>query len=352
MQKPGLLTRISFWLILGLLSTFFAETLSGSAPDFLLTSFGYLGIFPIYCLHTLLLASFVICKQHRFSLRSLFFASLLFGMYEAYITKVLWFPPWNPETPRIANVAVFETLLLVFFWHAIFSFIIPLFISEYLLAKSSRLHNALPEKWKERVSQPKMVILFGFIASILLGNSVPTAAEGIGITLINLFAVSAAILLWRLFTRKKSYDLVDLLPHKIELIILGVLLLVVYLNFGFTLNRQIHPGFIGHTAILAMYAGIIFLTLRSVRNDREKMPTELVQPTSFDSVPAFQLKHWFLFCGTLLAGVILINLIPQEFQDLLAGFMFLLYSGLGVVFFFISLKNLLFKHDEKREKTL
>jgi len=36
MKKPSFITRVFFWLLLGLLSTFFAEVLSGSAPYFLL----------------------------------------------------------------------------------------------------------------------------------------------------------------------------------------------------------------------------------------------------------------------------------------------------------------------------
>ena len=58
--------------------------------------------------------------EKPFSLRTLYFVSLLFGMYEAYITKVLWSPPWNPGSLRIAGIALAETTLLVFFWHAVF----------------------------------------------------------------------------------------------------------------------------------------------------------------------------------------------------------------------------------------
>ena len=59
MPKPKLLQKVFFWIVLGFLSTFFAETFSGSSPDFLFKTFGYFGIIPIYLLHSALLAALV-----------------------------------------------------------------------------------------------------------------------------------------------------------------------------------------------------------------------------------------------------------------------------------------------------
>jgi len=266
---------------------------------------------------------------------------MLFGMYEAYITKVLWSPTWNPDVFKIAEVAVIETTLLVFLWHAVFSFITPLFIGEYLLTSSNRLHISLPIKWRSRISQYKSVIIFGLIASILIGTTVPNIEDGIGITLFNLLAVTASILSWRLFTRKKRYDLVDLLPRKGELVILDVILLVVYLNFGFNLNRHVHPGFIGHAAILILYTVIILLTIRSLHKDKKELPFNSIAEN--ESLPSLRLKHWFIFCGTLLLGVILLNILRQDFQDLFARTMFIVYVALGILFFVFSVKNLFTK---------
>ena len=330
MQLPGLLTRFTFWLLLGLLSTFFAEFLSGSAPDFLLTTFGYWGIFPIYWLHTVLIATLVIRKNRSFSLRSLYLASLLFGMYEAYITKVIWEPHWKPDGFHIANIAVVETLLLVLFWHSVFSFLLPLFIGEMLLTDSRHLSELLPQKWRSGLGKQKTNILFGLIASILFANAAASAEDALYLALINCFATTLAILVWRLFTRKKLYDLIDLLPRKWEAIVLAVLLLLVYLNFGFNLNRHVHPGIKGHIAVLMLYAVIILTTSFSIRKDKSThidKPQEHKIPANF-----FSMKNWFVFCISLISSSVLINLLPEIVQELLAGAMFVVYIVLGIFF--------------------
>jgi len=78
-----------FWVVLGILSTYFAEVLSGSQPFVFFIEFGYVGIIPLYALHTLVLSALAIRPKRPFSIRTLYLFSNLFGMYEAYITKVL-----------------------------------------------------------------------------------------------------------------------------------------------------------------------------------------------------------------------------------------------------------------------
>lgn len=338
MQKPNFMTRVFFWLMLGLLSTFFAEFLSGSAPDFLLTAFGYWGIFPIYMLHTVLLASLILRKKRQFSLRSLYFASLLFGMYEAYITKVIWAPPWNPDGFHIANIALVETLLLVLFWHSVFSFLIPILIGETLLTDSRHLHALLPQKLQVRIGKQKTAILFGGIASILFAAAVTSIDDAISLTLLNCIAATLAILVWRFFTHKKQYDILDLLPRKWEVVVLAFLLLLVYLNFGFNLNRQVHPGFTGHLAVLALYAAIITFAIISVKTDKTR--DEKFQEKAADPAAGFQMKNWFLFCGSLLISSIGINLLPEIVQELLSGMMFVVYIAAGIIFLALSIRDL------------
>ncbi|MGD0707788.1 MAG: hypothetical protein ABSA51_04985 [Anaerolineaceae bacterium] len=96
--RPPFFTRLLFWLILGLFSTFFAEVVSASSPFVFFTAFGLIGTYPIYLLHTLVLGTLVIRRGKVVSLQALYFAGGIFGLYEAYITKVLWSPPWN-STP-------------------------------------------------------------------------------------------------------------------------------------------------------------------------------------------------------------------------------------------------------------
>ncbi|MFO7944382.1 MAG: hypothetical protein R6U51_08825 [Anaerolineales bacterium] len=66
-------------------------------------AWGLLVVVPLYGLHILVLAHLVYrSPQPHFP--SLIFAGMLFGLYEAYLTKVLWDPPWG-EALIIGGVA-------------------------------------------------------------------------------------------------------------------------------------------------------------------------------------------------------------------------------------------------------
>ncbi len=344
MKKPSFITHVFFWMLLGLLSTFFAEVLSGSAPYFLLEWFGYYGIFPIYCLHTLLLASFTLSNSRPFTLRTLYFASLLFGMYEAYITKVLWSPPWQPDVFRVSGVAVAETILLVFFWHAVISFLVPLFIGENLLTTSLHLRPLLPVKWQERLLNLKFMALFGIIASILVGAAIPTAEEAFLIVFFDCLTVTGLMLVWRFFTRERDSDLIDLLPRGKELMGIGILLALDYVYFGLIMRPEALPDIGGHLTILILYIVIIFLLILSIRKDKQVE----VNKISTNTPPAltFTFRHWFIFCSAFVIATFLINLLPQEIHELLVGVVIVANITCGLLFFFLSIRSLFRKEQQ------
>ena len=344
MKKPPFITRLFFWLLLGLLSTFFAEVLSGSAPYFLLEWFGYYGIFPIYCLHILLLASITISNSRPFTLRTLYFASLLFGMYEAYITKVLWSPPWRPDAFRVGGVAVAATILLVFFWHAVISFLVPLFVGENLLTTSGNLRTLVPVKWQKRLLNPKFMAVFGIFTSIDVGYAISSAGEAFIAVFFNCLVVTGLILTWRFFTRERNFDLIDLLPRGKELIGIGVLLALDYVYFGLILRLEALPDIGGHLTILILYAMIIFLLIHSIHKDKQ---TE-VHAISTENSPALTLtfKHWGIFCLALTAGAFLINFLPREIQELLVGLDVVAIIICGLLLFFFNVRNL-FKRERQ-----
>ncbi len=72
---------------------------------------------------------------------------MLFALYEAPITKVLWagYIGQQPIASTFLGIASFEFLTLVFFWHPIFSFVLPILILEQFLAnQESAVIEALP----------------------------------------------------------------------------------------------------------------------------------------------------------------------------------------------------------------
>jgi hypothetical protein len=345
MLKPKLLHKIFFWIVLGFLSTFFSETFSGSAPDFLFKAFGYFGIIPIYLLHSVLLAAILIGREKPFSLRSLYFVSLLFGMYEAYITKVLWSPTWNAGFWHIAGMAVAETSLLVFFWHAVFSFLLPLFWLESLAMPAPYLPALLSEKWRARLVGLRGAILTGLVGGILAGSAIANPPQAFVILLADSLVLSLLVFLFRRINRETGYSLKDFLPRRGEVIALAALLIVVYLLFGLFLRREVHPGVVGHAAVLVMYAGILMLIFLSMRKDRSLPEVSDHAPAAS---PGYTPRLWVALCASLTLSGTLVGFLPADLRSLLAGFIYLACTGTGVMLFFVGLDSL-FKRSSKEE---
>jgi hypothetical protein len=135
--------RYLFWVILGALSTAIPEVTAGSDLYPFFKVIDYLLVIPLYTLHSLVLW-YVVWRGGRPRLYNLFPAGALFGLYEAYMTKVIWDPTWAAAPLRMFGVAVVETLVLVLFWHSFLAFIVPLFIAETALTSSREIAGGLP----------------------------------------------------------------------------------------------------------------------------------------------------------------------------------------------------------------
>jgi len=344
-RKSIFFVRLTFFLLLGLLSTFFAEVLSGSAPDFLLTGFGYYGIFPIYALHSILLSSLLISRRKPFTLRTLYFVSLLFGMYEAYITKVLWSPPWSPNALSFAGLAVAETLILVLFWHAVMAFIIPLLWAEALLTDSHLVSGLFPEKWQKRLFSTGGAIGLGIFGSFFIGSEILPAGDAFMLALFDCLAVTLALGLWRLFMRNESSLLPDLLPRKAGTLVFGALIVLDYRYIGLFLRREVHPGWIGHTAILVLYALISLAIWLSMRKDKRTLTNEVEKEVN-EMQPRLNFSHWLFFCGSFTASALIVNLLPAEIEGLLTGLA--MSSGVlaGIIFLIRSLQSFFKKRQD------
>lgn len=265
-------------------------------------------------------------------------------MYEAYITKVLWSPPWQPDVFRVGGVAVAETILLVFFWHAVISFLVPLFIGENLLTTSLHLRILLPAKWQKRLLNQKFMAVFGIIASILVGAAIPTAEEAFLIVFFDCLVVTGLILVWRFFTRERDFDLIYLLPRWKELIVIGILLTLDYVYFGLILRPEALPDVSGQLTILILYIVIIFLLILSIRKDKQVEVNKISTKTSPELT--FTFRHWLIFCSAFVVATFLINFLPQEIHELLVGVVIVASITCGLLFFFLSIRSLFRKEQQ------
>ena len=159
MRKPSAI------LLLGVLSMFFAEVFSGASTLWFFSVWGLLVTLPLYLGHTLFLFNLAI-RTVRTSLRQLYFFGMLFGLYEALVTKVLWYGYPDSTGAMIGylqGVALGEFLTLVLFWHPVMSFILPIVTYEVLSGDYIKGHDWLLKKSRGAITGVVVVILLGAV---------------------------------------------------------------------------------------------------------------------------------------------------------------------------------------------
>lgn len=329
-----------FWIILAAFSTFFAEVFSGSDMFPFFHSWGLLVVVPLYGLHIILLASLVYrAPQPRFP--SLVFAGMIFGLYEAYLTKVLWAPPWG-DPVIIAGFAPVETLVLVFWWHAWFSFIIPLLVAEKLLTDSTSLGRSFPGKIGEFFNSwwglAGVMIFGGFFQSI---NS-PSIGESLLSGLSTSAVLVILVLIWKQVTREKSYKMSELLPNKKQFNWLLLPTGIMYLAMGILIRPDWYPGLIGHLMIWILYGISFYLLYRSQK--REEIITKEGVLNTWTN------KKWLILAGIFPLATTAGELLLGWLATPLALIFWLGGIAFGLVMF-IKAVRLTFPKDKESQRT-
>ena len=338
--EPSRKIRWFFWLILGSLSVFFAEVTVGSDMFPFFEPFAILVTWPLYALHILVLGSIVLRQpQPRFA--SLYFAGCIFGLYEAYITKVLWSPPWNAEALRIGGVAVIETMLLVLYYHAVMAFIVPLAAAERLLTGSGQVVGTL-KPWLARWLEGKrFLVAFAVVCGVLQTVGSPSMLHTIGSTASTTGFVLLLVFLWKKAVRGRVYTFSQLMPRGKELGVLAFLLATQYLGLGILLRPEALPGVAGQALILGLYAMFIFLLCLSLkREDGAKEP-------GFDQKEPWPWQRWFLFGVVMTASSTICE--PAADFTKIPIFLALWASGIGLgwVMFVTSVRRVFAKTNHR-----
>ena len=253
-EEPSTRMKLFFWFILGSLSVLFAEVVSGSQIYAFFVPVNWLMVFPLYALHTLALWTLVF-RYGRGRFYALFPAGAIFGLYEAYITKVIWSPPWNENPVRFGGVAVVETMLLVLFWHAFMAFIVPLFIAETCLTSSREILGGLPQRVRDFIGSnraPMLICILVFMGGMFQSGGTPTPLDSLASGLLSSAFVGALIIVWK---RRggASYSFRDLLPGPRGFKVILVLLALDYLALGVLLRPEMLPGLWAQATVMIMY---------------------------------------------------------------------------------------------------
>jgi hypothetical protein len=268
-DRPGLRTRLLFWYILGCLSTLFAEVISGSDIFPFYTLVSYLLVIPLYTLHTVALW-YVVWTKGRPWLYALFPAGCLFGLYEAYVTKVLWSPTWSTGGFTFLGVYVVESIVLVPFWHTFISFIIPLLVAESTLTSSGEIYSLLPG-WARKTVR-RAVSPIQYVLPVLGGLFQSTGAATVNDAMLSGVSaslyVAALIYVWRRLGGT-VYTMRSLLPEPRSFRVIAALLVVYYMVTGALLRPEELPGLVPQAAIWVLYAFFGALLVMGLRKSKE-----------------------------------------------------------------------------------
>ncbi len=235
-------------LLVGILSVYTAEVFAGSSPFWFIDPiFSPILLIPLYMLHTIILFNLA-WKTRRIKMYQLYLLGVIFGLYESWITKVLWAGYFdqngNPAWGKFMGFAIAETLVLITFWHPIYSFILPL-INFQMLTMPKDFDDK--KRYFEGVAQPlekwliknkKNKVIYGFlyiIGGLFLAHNIQ-----FNLTMFY-FAMS------------------------VNLLIIGIIYWILTRIKGFTSIRGIILGKIGTTLGLIYLALIYLITFTSWR---------------------------------------------------------------------------------------
>lgn len=260
-----------FWVAVGVLSGYWAEVTCGSSPLIFASPWGLIVTLPLYSVHLWAIGGAAL-RRGRNQLICLYLAGTVFGLYEAYITKVLWAPPWNAHPIRFGGVALLEFLLLVFFWHPVMAFVIPVLTAERWLTRSRTLYNQLPRRVRALAESRRARPWLGAALGAVHGLVTPPISIVFSLASIWI-AVFGAAALWRK-GGVPANEVSELMPRGTVATILWVIIVAFYLFCGPRMRPEGLPGLGPQVTIWICYAVLIALTFASFRRARQNPPAQ------------------------------------------------------------------------------
>ncbi|HEX3048685.1 MAG TPA: hypothetical protein VHY08_28310 [Bacillota bacterium] len=312
-------------LFIGCLSMLFAEVCSGASQTWFITGWGLLLTFPLYLGHVLLFLNLAF-RTKRTSLIHLYLFGMIFGLYESWITKVLWAGYIDASGPvkTFLGVGVSEFPVLVFFWHPIMSFIIPILVYEILTGKAIADHELLLKKTARKTAMITMslIVISTFIANGNKFNLISANSSFIGTILI----ISG------LFYLSRKADLHSLRLAKKGFFLLSLYLVFLYLiTFFWLLPKRIPTTILPFATIIAFYFIAIGLLMSS---------NQVIYDLKEVDSSSYSVRRLIKFAIISLVVINIACLVPQiSFIILTITSFLLIFLGLSL-FFVISYKIL------------
>ena len=259
-------------IFFGFLSLIFAEVFSGASPLWFLDAWGWLVTLPLYWAHALLLINLAL-RYERVSLTQLYLWGVIFGLYEGWITKVIWagYMGQTPQLGTFLGFAIAEFLVIGLFYHAVFSFIVPILIFQIVALATHRdetpvvytSHLNVLSRTRRNFTLWGLIILAG---SIFLATAV---GNNIFVTLIAAvvnFGYLTVLMYLATSINKKKLSLNSLRLGNTGLAIVIIYLIALYGISFFTLLPERIPSIGTLLLTIAFYMVVITLIIVSPKN--------------------------------------------------------------------------------------
>ncbi len=312
-------------LLLGALSMLFAEVFSGASKLWFVDPWGLLLTYPLYLGHAVFLLN-VAFLWKKTSPRQLYFFGILFGLYEALITKVLWFgypASTGPMVGYFFGVAWGEFLTLVLFYHPIMSFVVPIFVYEVLSG------DVLPGH--ERFLQKNWKTLLLVMILIVMGASFQSNGAGYDVILSVGSMGGSILIVVLLHFLSRGKNLQSLVLGKKGLIIVLVYLFVLYgVTTVVIFPERLPKIVIAYVLIFLWY--LVAIGLLWV--DRFTPAYISVKRTMFSQ------KELGIFAIVVVGAIVVCSLFQQVTYGVLLA-MFVSLMGAGVILFLWSVFSLM-----------
>lgn len=289
------MAKITATLLIGTLSMFYAEILSGASHLWFLDPWGLLITMPLYLSHTILLLNLAM-KTRRTSLKQLYYWGMLFGLYEAWITKVLWagyIEAGKPMFGKFLGIAWAEFLTLVLFWHPIMSFIIPILTYE-ILSKSY-----LPNHRKYLAKTRRKTLLIMSILTIGASFQSTNSKNNLEIALGSIIGSIAIIFILDLLSRRKSIKSIKL-GRKGMIITITYLTILYTATFILILPERIPKDPMAWTTIISWYivTAILIKKSKPIRENEANETTETYSRRDLAKYTFILIILTFIMCIT------------------------------------------------------
>lgn len=280
----GTKIKLLWYLLLSTIGVFHAEVLSWSSPDVLYNPFNFLLITPVYAVHYVLFGD-LIRRYGRGNHKVLYVFGCLTGMYETFITKVYWSPPWNPEGAGPLGVAWLELLWIGFTWHAFMSFLIPFRLMDGLFSPGNGKPFRARDLRAVLLVTPAMGAVLGYGFGFTLESMLPSV-------LLSLLVITLLAVTFMKGARRWGFTSPDQLAFGRRGRWLAVgFFSSVYIGYGIFLRPEFLPLGLPLVPILLIYAGLVYLAVTLLRSSREARPVTSLHVLT----PGVSLRYLLLY---------------------------------------------------------